>query len=122
MFQLHEGPCQGSHHRLGLGFRPQRPFRRQGRGSGNGELAYGAAVERAFPQQHRRQAGPRQTLAEIGMPKEIVMRHRTPQFGHIFSSDGYSAARIEEEVVITENGPVVITKFPADTLVVANPY
>jgi peptidyl-dipeptidase Dcp len=25
------------------------------------------------------------------MPKEIVMRHRTPQFGHIFSSDGYSA-------------------------------
>ena len=38
------------------------------------------------------------------------------------ASDGYSAARIEEEVVITENGPVVITKFPADTLVVANPY
>jgi len=25
------------------------------------------------------------------MPSEIVMRHRTPQFGHIFSSDGYSA-------------------------------
>lgn len=33
----------------------------------------------------------RETLAEIGMPKEIVMRHRTPQFGHVFSSDGYSA-------------------------------
>ena len=31
------------------------------------------------------------TLAELGMPKEIVMRHRTPQFGHVFSSDGYSA-------------------------------
>ena len=30
-------------------------------------------------------------LAELGMPKEIVMRHRTPQFGHLFSSDGYSA-------------------------------
>lgn len=30
-------------------------------------------------------------LGEIGMPKEIVMRHRLPQFGHIFSSDGYSA-------------------------------
>ena len=30
-------------------------------------------------------------LADIGMPKEIVMRHRIPQFGHIFSSDGYSA-------------------------------
>ena len=33
----------------------------------------------------------RKTLAEIGMPKEIPMRHRTPQFQHIFSSDGYSA-------------------------------
>jgi peptidyl-dipeptidase Dcp len=33
----------------------------------------------------------RETLAELGMPKEIVMRHRTPQFLHVFSSDGYSA-------------------------------
>ncbi|WP_236659858.1 M3 family metallopeptidase [Sphingopyxis jiangsuensis] len=33
----------------------------------------------------------RATLAEIGMPKEIVMRHRLPQFGHLFSSDAYSA-------------------------------
>ncbi|HNZ96741.1 MAG TPA: M3 family metallopeptidase, partial [Thermoanaerobaculia bacterium] len=33
----------------------------------------------------------RETLAAIGMPREIVMRHRTPQFGHIFSGDGYSA-------------------------------
>jgi peptidyl-dipeptidase Dcp len=33
----------------------------------------------------------KKTLAEIGMPKEIVMRHRLPQFGHLFSSDAYSA-------------------------------
>jgi peptidyl-dipeptidase Dcp len=33
----------------------------------------------------------KQTLAEIGMPAEIVMRHRTPQFAHIFGDDGYSA-------------------------------
>lgn len=33
----------------------------------------------------------RETLTALGMPKEIVMRHRTPQFAHIFSSDGYSA-------------------------------
>lgn len=33
----------------------------------------------------------KETLAALGMPSEIVMRHRTPQFGHIFSSDGYSA-------------------------------
>jgi peptidyl-dipeptidase Dcp len=31
------------------------------------------------------------TLAELGMPDEIVMRHRTPQFLHVFASDGYSA-------------------------------
>jgi peptidyl-dipeptidase Dcp len=33
----------------------------------------------------------KKTLAELGMPDELVMRHRTPQFGHIFSSDAYSA-------------------------------
>ncbi len=31
------------------------------------------------------------TLADLGMPDEIVMRHRTPQFLHVFASDGYSA-------------------------------
>jgi peptidyl-dipeptidase Dcp len=33
----------------------------------------------------------RETLAALNMPDEIVMRHRTPHFGHIFSSEGYSA-------------------------------
>ncbi|MDQ4087844.1 MAG: M3 family metallopeptidase, partial [Pseudomonadota bacterium] len=33
----------------------------------------------------------RDTLQRIGMPREIVMRHRLPQFGHLFSSDAYSA-------------------------------
>jgi len=33
----------------------------------------------------------RETLAQLGMPKEIVMRHRTPQFLHVFANDGYSA-------------------------------
>jgi peptidyl-dipeptidase Dcp len=33
----------------------------------------------------------RDTLKALGMPEEIVMRHRTPQFSHIFSGDGYSA-------------------------------
>jgi len=31
------------------------------------------------------------TLAELNMPHEIVMRHRIPQFGHIFSGDEYAA-------------------------------
>lgn len=33
----------------------------------------------------------RETLSKLGMPKEIVMRHRSPQFSHVFGSDGYSA-------------------------------
>ena len=33
----------------------------------------------------------REELEKIGMPKEICMRHRTPQFNHIFADDGYSA-------------------------------
>ena len=33
----------------------------------------------------------REALAKIGMPREMVMRHRLPQFGHLFSSDAYSA-------------------------------
>ena len=33
----------------------------------------------------------REALAELGMPKEIPMRHRTPHFLHLFADDGYSA-------------------------------
>lgn len=33
----------------------------------------------------------REKLAALGMPEEIVMRHRTPHFGHVFSGEGYSA-------------------------------
>ncbi|HUZ19119.1 MAG TPA: M24 family metallopeptidase [Acidimicrobiales bacterium] len=38
------------------------------------------------------------------------------------ASDGYSAARIEEEIVVTADGPRVITLFPADELFIANAY
>lgn len=34
----------------------------------------------------------RTELTRLGMPEEIVMRHRPTQFNHIFSSDGYSAS------------------------------
>jgi peptidyl-dipeptidase Dcp len=33
----------------------------------------------------------RETLTSLGMPREMAMRHRLPQFGHLFSSDAYSA-------------------------------
>ncbi|HVR44293.1 MAG TPA: M3 family metallopeptidase [Thermoanaerobaculia bacterium] len=46
-------------------------------------LAGGADIDpRAFE---------RDTLAALGMPSELVMRHRMPHFLHIFSSDSYSA-------------------------------
>ena len=38
------------------------------------------------------------------------------------ASDGVSAARIEEEVVVTDSGVHILTKFPAQELFVANPY
>jgi Xaa-Pro dipeptidase len=51
------------------------------------------------------------------------------QIGMVFAletycpaADGFSAARIEEEIVVTEDGPRVLTLFPAQDLVVANPY
>jgi peptidyl-dipeptidase Dcp len=32
----------------------------------------------------------KETLAQLGMPKEIVMRHRSPHFTHVFSGEGYA--------------------------------
>ncbi|MBU2938413.1 M3 family metallopeptidase [Lacinutrix sp. C3R15] len=34
----------------------------------------------------------RETLADLKMPKELPMRHRTPHFGHVFSGEGYATA------------------------------
>jgi len=34
----------------------------------------------------------REELNKLGMPSQLVMRHRTPHFGHAFSGEGYSAA------------------------------
>jgi peptidyl-dipeptidase Dcp len=33
----------------------------------------------------------RDELARIGMPREIVLRHRLPHFGHLFAGDWYAA-------------------------------
>ncbi|CAM3631314.1 Xaa-Pro peptidase family protein [Kibdelosporangium persicum] len=61
-------------------------------------------------------------LTSLAHPVEI-------QAGMVFAletycpaSDGFSAARIEEEVVVTGRGAEVLTKFPAQDLFVANPY
>lgn len=34
----------------------------------------------------------KETLDALNMPKELVMRHRTPHFGHVFSGEGYATA------------------------------
>jgi Xaa-Pro aminopeptidase len=61
-------------------------------------------------------------LTSLDAPMEI-------QQGMVFAletycpaTDGVSAARIEEEVVVTANGVEIITKFPAEELFVTNPY
>ena len=33
----------------------------------------------------------KRVLDMIGMPREVVMRHRSPHFTHIFSGEGYAA-------------------------------
>ena len=33
-----------------------------------------------------------ETLTELSMPAELVMRHRSPHFGHVFSGEGYATA------------------------------
>ncbi|HUY51295.1 MAG TPA: Xaa-Pro peptidase family protein [Streptosporangiaceae bacterium] len=61
-------------------------------------------------------------LTSLDAPMEI-------QQGMVFAletycpaSDGISAARIEEELVVTAEGAEILTKFPAQELFVANPY
>jgi len=34
----------------------------------------------------------RETLTALNMPEQIVMRHRSPHFGHVFSGEGYSSS------------------------------
>ena len=34
----------------------------------------------------------RETLADLKMPSELPMRHRTPHFSHVFSGEGYATA------------------------------
>ncbi len=59
------------------------------------EFTASALVDMAYHAQADAPADPiafeAETLARLAMPDAIAMRHRTPQFGHVFSGDGYSA-------------------------------
>lgn len=68
------------------------------RGFGNVEFTASALVDMAFHALSPEEAADidpmtfqAKVLANIGMPNEIVMRHATPHFAHVFSGDGYSA-------------------------------
>jgi peptidyl-dipeptidase Dcp len=59
------------------------------------EFTSSALVDMAYHSRPDAPAGPlafeAETLAGLGMPDTIAMRHRTPHFLHVFSGDGYSA-------------------------------
>ncbi len=59
------------------------------------EFTSSALVDMAYHSQAEAPEDPfafeAETLAKLSMPAEIVMRHRTPHFLHVFSGDGYSA-------------------------------
>ena len=68
------------------------------KGFANVEFTASALVDMAFHSFTSEQAAnidpmtvQADVLAELDMPKEIVMRHATPHFAHVFSGDGYSA-------------------------------
>ncbi|MBY6140523.1 M3 family metallopeptidase [Leisingera daeponensis] len=58
------------------------------------EYVASALVDLAFhdgPAPSNPMARQAEVLEEIGMPRAIIMRHATPHFAHVFSSDGYSS-------------------------------
>ena len=61
-------------------------------------------------------------LVSFDDPKEIKEGMVFALETYCPATDGYSGARIEEEVVVTNDGCRVITLFPAEELPIANPY
>ncbi|MGE3250160.1 MAG: M3 family metallopeptidase [Hyphomonadaceae bacterium] len=70
---------------------------------GSGIVEMDLALQTNIPANFDANAFERQDLAAIGMPREIIMRHRLPHFGHVFTNDysagyyGYLWAEVLEE-------------------------
>ena len=67
----------------------------------------------------------RPIISRLNSMKEPVELHTGMVFAletYCPASDGFSAARIEEEVVVTADGPRILTLFPSQELFIANPY
>lgn len=66
-----------------------------GAGFATTEFTASALVDMAYHARPDAPADPlafeAETLAALGMPETIAMRHRTPHFGHVFAGDDYSA-------------------------------
>ena len=61
-------------------------------------------------------------LTSLSDPMELVAGMAFAVETYCPATDGFSAARIEEEVVVTNDGCRVITLFPAEELFIANRY
>lgn len=65
-------------------------------GFDTGEYLASALVDMRYHTTDPEDLDPREfekaTLEDLGTPSEIVMRHRSPHFSHVFSSEGYAAA------------------------------
>jgi Xaa-Pro aminopeptidase len=67
----------------------------------------------------------RPIISRLNSMREPVELHTDMVFAletYCPASDGFSAARIEEEVVVTADGPRILTLFPSQELFTANPY
>jgi len=62
----------------------------------------------------------RATQLSDSIPPQLI-RDLSPEFG-IWATDGVSASRIEEMVVLTPDGVKIISLYPAKELPVANRY
>jgi len=54
--------------------------------------------------------------------KDLQNPHYVEWADFLSGADEWSLARIEEEVVVTPDGPRILTLFPSKELVIANPY
>ena len=61
-------------------------------------------------------------LVSLDQPMELKTGMVFALETYCSASDGFSAARIEEEVILTPSGPKVISLYPAQELPIANPY
>ena len=74
------------------------------------------------PDQEIESVLPNEVLASLDEPIELKAGMVFAVETYCPATDGISAARIEEEVILTPSGAKVISLYPAEELPIANPY